>query len=141
MFKEEELMDIIRFKAGFGNQMFQYAFLLELQERGRNVKGYLGFYDNSNIKYMLQEVFPNINIEMVDDQIFRKRKEDYDKILHSRIKYRVYKYIKRARKYWMEESDGKYDANVFKTKNCVFVGYWETEKYFSHVKDKVRQAY
>ena len=59
----EENVCIVFFAGGLGNQMFQYAFLKNLQYHGKKVLAYL----NSNIEttsFHLLDVFKNINLEM-----------------------------------------------------------------------------
>ena len=40
----EVRVDIVRFAGGLGNQMFQYALVEALRNRGRDVRANLGFY-------------------------------------------------------------------------------------------------
>ena len=78
-------MDIVRFKGGLGNQMFQYAFLKSLESKGRNVGASLGFYkEHPELRqFELDNVFPNIKMKTgFDAEFFRA----YDKWCS--IKYR-----------------------------------------------------
>lgn len=65
-------MDIMRFKGGLGNQMFQYALMEALRECGRQVRGNLGFYKLhiNEMPFILDKVFPNVILEEVSDKIF-----------------------------------------------------------------------
>lgn len=133
-------MDIVRFKSGLGNQMFQYAFLRALQERGRTVKASLGFYNRhpDERPFVLCDVFYKIKLDYISD-------EEFDQI------DRRWKEIKRKgavashntnlaqRFFWVEENSCAYYPDVFMTRNCTFVGYWQTEKYFSQHKKKLLQ--
>lgn len=130
-------MDIVRFKGGLGNQMFQYAFLKALSSQGREVMGSLGYYAKypQHRPFCLTDVFENVSLNIVDETIF----EEIDKkwILIKQDKERREQYLKdyTNRFFWVEEADGTYDPRVFETSNCVFTGYWQTEKYFVQIRD------
>ncbi len=135
-------MDIVRFKSGLGNQMFQYAFLRALQEHGRKVKASLGYYTRHPDRrpFVLCEVLPNIELDYVSDEYF-----DYIDNQWQSVKRKGKKYLStidiKDRFFWVEESDCVYFPDVFKTTECVFVGYWQTEKYFAFIKDKIQREF
>lgn len=128
---------MIRFMGGLGNQMFQYALLRSLQARGRQVKGSLGFYrlHPELMQFCLTDVFRNVHIDFEEDNVFdeiyahwRKIKEDEEKLKRFRENYT-------ERFFWAEQEYGTYDSHVYDTSNCVFAGYWQTEKYFKHIRN------
>lgn len=130
-------MDIVRFKGGLGNQMFQYAFLKSLSRSGRSVKGNLGFYRKHPelMKFCLTEVFPNISIDFVEDSIFNELDEMWKEIKSSEENLPQFLVDYPNRFFWVENPEGEYNKHVFDTRNCAFVGYWQTEKYFSHIRN------
>ncbi len=130
-------MDMIRFMGGLGNQMFQYALLRSLQARGRQVKGSLGFYrlHPELMQFCLTDVFQNVRIEFEEDSVFdeiyahwRMIKEDEE-----RLKQFLRNYTSCF--FWVEQEYGTYDPHVYDTSNCVYAGYWQTEKYFKHIRN------
>lgn len=133
-------MDIVRFKGGLGNQMFQYAFIEALKGRGRHVKASLGGYaKNSNTRdFMLCSVFPNINLEYVPDDIFDEIDAKWKKIKQNEAERQMFCNNYEERFFWVEDVVKKpctYQPEVFSTQNCVFVGYWQSEKYFESIKE------
>lgn len=132
-------MDIVRFKGGLGNQMFQYSFLRALSSRGRKVGGSLGFYTNhsANMQYCLDKVFANIDLEIVGEDIFREIDEKWRLIKQDKEKLGEFLIDYENRFFWVEEEDGKYNNHVFETKRCAFVGYWQTEKYFKSIRNEL----
>lgn len=136
-------MDIVRFKGGLGNQMFQYALLKALSARGRNVKGNLGYYVNhpEQMRFSILDVFDNISIEFVSDQVFDEIDAKWKMVKNDGRLLKQFKADYENRFFWVEESDGEYDENIFKTRNCTFVGYWQTERYFQQVARELRKDF
>lgn len=132
-------MDIVRFSGGLGNQMFQYALVEALRNRGREVRGNLDFYKKhprSN-PYLLPDVFANIELEYISDY-------ELDIVSDSRQKIkkdgreREFCDNYGSRFFWVEDVSKEpctYQPNIFMTKNCMFAGYWQTEKYFKDIRD------
>lgn len=65
-------MDVVRFKGGLGNQMFQYALVEALRDRGREVKCSLGYYRNHpNLRpFELDQVFKDVVLDEISDEDF-----------------------------------------------------------------------
>lgn len=132
-------MDIVRFAGGLGNQMFQYAFMEALKSRGRNVKASLGYYDKhpDSRPFSLNEIFPDLDLEYVSNLEFDAIDERWKKIKSTHLQKEFCRnYAERF--FWVEDvvkEPGTYQPNVFLTQNCVFVGYWQTEKYFKDIRD------
>lgn len=129
-------MDIVRFKGGLGNQMFQYAFLKALSSKGRIVKGSLGFYEKNPdlASFTLKDVFMNVSFDAVREEEFERINDDWKEIKKDTDKRVVFEEDIKNRFFWVEKSGGVCDMRVFQTQNCVFVGYWQTEKYFSDIR-------
>lgn len=135
-------MDIVRFKGGLGNQMFQYAFMEALRHRGREVHASLGFYQNKwSRKFILTDVFPNAWVVEVEDGIFRQIDRKWQDIKKDSGCLEQFKNNLEERFFYVEEQDGFFDKRVFQTRNCTFVGYWQTEKYFRDIKGELMDKF
>ena len=128
-------MDVVRFKGGLGNQMFQYAFLKSLEYRGRKVGASLGFYGENPklMQYELDRTFPNIVMNTGFDKEFFEAYGKWCRIKSDDKKVDVFRKDLEHRYFWNEttEEGGNYQEGVYLTKECVFVGFWQTEKYFT----------
>ena len=61
----------LRFMGGLGNQMFQYAFMESLRNRGRDAYPNMDWYkqnQNASLNFVLQEVFPNTKMPVPDEK-------------------------------------------------------------------------
>lgn len=132
-------MDVIRFMGGLGNQMFQYALLKALENRGRDVVASLGFYSlHPELRqYEIEEVFCNTRMNTEIDEKFlpayRRWCSDRDK------QNKISKEKKDLSNcyFWKEteEQYGNYQEGVFETNECVFTGYWQSYKYFVDIRN------
>lgn len=130
-------LDIVRFKGGLGNQMFQYALLRALTQRGRDVRANLGFYrmHPELMRFCLTDVFPHIDIRFIEDEKFEQLNQSWREIKRQDEILKKYLSNYSGRFFWVEEPLGIYNEGVFETKNCAFVGYWQTEKYFKNIRN------
>lgn len=129
-------MDVVRFKGGLGNQMFQYAFYQALQSRGRIVKASLGYYNKNPAKmqFCLTATFPNINLDYISDEEFAVIDSAWREIKCKEEVVEKFLQDYENRFFWVEETDFHYCPDVFRTQNCTFVGYWQSEKYFDSIR-------
>lgn len=130
-------MDVVRFKCNLGNQLFQYALYQALKFKGRKVKASLGYYQRhpEKTQFCLAEVFPKIELEYISDEEFDLIDSKWKKIKTDQEALKVFLHDYKNRFFWVEEKDFQYRPEVFETRNCVFVGFWQSEKYFSTIKD------
>lgn len=136
-------MDIVRFKGGLGNQMFQYALMEALRSRERDVYSSLGFYRRhlEFRSFQLNKIFTNLYLNEVEDSIFDKIDEEWKKIKKNENLLERFKQNNMKRFFYVENEDGKYDENIFKTVNCTFVGYWQSERYFKNIRPQIIHAF
>lgn len=116
--------NIVKFTGGLGNQMFQYAFYRAMQERGINVKVNNMGYEIDKRNFELPMVFPMIQLQIDEENKFDSYKNSlcYHELYH-------------------EKEDGVFDASVFNCTDVSFLGYWQTERYFCDIKEKIRAEF
>ena len=137
----EVRVDIVRFAGGLGNQMFQYALVEALRNRGRDVRANLGFYKKhpESDPYLLPNIFTNIQLEYASDSEFEVINARWQEVKRSgREKELCGDHGERF--FWVENVSKEpctYQPDIFLTKNCTFVGYWQTEKYFKDIRDSL----
>ena len=131
-------MIITKLKGGLGNQMFQYATGLALsisknEELKMDATGYDDpRYVNANTprKYRL---FPfNISGSLATKEEVKKYKYPYG-IVSKGLRFFSHKILRR---YYID-----YDLSFFKKNHQYIEGYFQSEKNFFEVKDKVRQEF
>lgn len=138
-------MDIVRLKGGLGNQMFQYAFAESLRAYGRDVRCNLGFYrkHSDGMPFCLKEVFPLTDLNEIGDDIFNEIDLKWIEIKKDKNKLLNFEKDIPNRFFWVESfsDNSRYIENVFNTKDCVFVGYWQSEKYFKNISARIQEVY
>lgn len=123
--------------------MFQYAFLEALKSRGRNVYGNLGFYRrHAELRpFQLNSVFQKIDLEEIDDETFAVYDRKWKNVKNNSNELEYFLRNYKQRFFYVEEKDGVYDEHVFDTEQCVFVGFWQTEKYFKEIETRIREKF
>lgn len=116
--------NFIKFTGGLGNQMFQYAFYRSMQEHGINVKANIMDFRICTREFELLEIFPEVQVEFDRDN-----------------KFDSYKNALSYHELYCENRDGIYDCSVFNRMDTSFIGYWQTEKYFYEIADKIRKEF
>lgn len=137
---------IVRIQGGLGNQLFQYAF-------GRGVASRLQTgllidrttldspkYDPHKIHRGYSLSHFNIKVRFAkDSDLFgfiwmRKHYKTFDRL------YRSVRFKRVILPFYYPEQTFAFDRKVFSAgKNTYFDGYWQTEKYFKHIGDEIRQ--
>lgn len=138
-------MDVVRFKGGLGNQMFQYALVEALRDRGREVKCSLGYYRNhpNLMHFELDQVFKNVVLNEILDEDFEVIDAQWRQIKNNKDSLERLKRDVKKRFFWVEESgkEQTYQEDVFRTRNCTFVGYWQSDKYFRICSERIRRIF
>jgi len=142
-------MIAVNINAGLANQMFHYAF-----GRGLIAKGLDVVFDQTNFQprkewsfesVKLQDAFPKIEIKQMPEGHFHLA---FPKKTNSKLikKYRYYAEkiltITRIENYIREKSYGYCDGmEKLSSFNCIYVGFWQSEKYFKHCEDDIRKQF
>lgn len=143
-------MIAVNINAGLANQMFHYAF-----GRGLIAKGLDVVFDQTNFKprkqwsfeeIQLQDAFPNIEIKQMPEGHFRWVCTEYTDTnkFKKRIAGRVRKLlgIVGYETYILEPTYAYHEGmEELISKNCIFRGFWQSEKYFKHCEDDVRKQF
>lgn len=124
---------IIRFKSGLGNQMFQYALLRYLKDKGNKCFADItSYYDHSLREFSLCDVFPNIDLNLFDS----RNKERYisDSLSGN------------DRCYYIEPSysfaDPYYDIGFIDSMNYGYLdGYFQTYYYANSIRNQLLEDF
>lgn len=137
-------MKVVKFKGGLGNQLFQYAFLrnLEIKYGLDDVKGDLSYY--SNIKNDSVRI---PRIEKLNIHINKANKKDLSKLLFFRhfgnplsLGYKGKIYLEKIinKKYYFE-SDRRHREIKTLIKFDYFDGYWQSWKHVFEIEYELRK--
>lgn len=146
-------MKIVNIFGGLGNQMFQYAFAVVLQQKYPSeevmvdtqlykfpiVKTYKGnnFYHNG---FEIQKVFPNANIPIAtfkDVARFSYYIPNYiiNRALRKILPLRASEFVQSSHEPYI------YNADILDSGFSYFEGYWFSPQYFDSYKDQIREAF
>lgn len=135
-------MKIVRILGGLGNQMFQYAFALSLEDRYPDESVCVDRYAFNGYPlhdgYLIDKVF--------NQKLKFASKRDVIKLNYPFFNYRLWQVGKRIlpkrSRTFMEKADMVYDPDAQNLTGSVFYdGYWQSEKYFSMIRDKLLEAF
>lgn len=137
---------IVRFNGGLGNQLFQYAFYESLKSKypNRDIKCDLSTFETykTHNGYELEKIF-NLRLPLTTS----KEKKHINRILTYRNENIILSYFMRASydillKRIIIDKECGYTKDIFNrpSKKAIYCGYWQDEKYFLNVKDKVRSS-
>ena len=119
---------IIILSGGLGNQMFQYALNLSLKDKGRNV-----VLDNSLFSHVkMHNGFELERCFGVNEPLIQGGKLH---VFYLRI------LLKLKPKKLLYQDTLMYNENVFTTRCKYISGYWQSEKYFSQIENKIRTTF
>lgn len=135
-------MNIVQIHSGLGNQMFQYAFYVALKQRHADTKIDVSIYSHrsSHNGYELERIF---SLHPTHATLLeRNQMADVGKDLFSVFRHAIG---------WKRKTTGQlvtepdpangWKPELLKADNSYFQGYWQTEKYFAEVADRVRKDF
>jgi len=136
-------MKIVKFKAGLGNQLFQYVFLRRLElvykEKAKADFSYYQNIENDNVKIpRILRLNTSINIANEEDlrnMLIFKLKDNPKK-----LKYKIKVFIEKSfnRKYYFEKNRNYININEI-LKYEYLDGYWQSWRYLIGIEDKLKQ--
>lgn len=143
-------MVVVNINAGLANQMFHYAF-----GRGLIAKGFDVVFDQTNFQprkewsfenVQLQDAFPNIEIKQMPKGKFKwvvTQHNTKNKWLLRLSRYMIKLHNLIGDEKYVLESKYAYCPRMENeiTKNCIFRGFWQSEKYFEHCKEDIRKQF
>lgn len=124
-------MIIVKFHGGLGNQMFEYALYRKLELVGKNVKADVSWYYDDSDAVKRTYLLPQFGIQINECRTTEKKK--YDNIVTRFLN----KHLNGSRRLYVERESGVYQEEILDLKNCFLDGYWQTEKYFSDIRDSL----
>lgn len=143
-------MIAVNINAGLANQMFHYAF-----GRGLIAKGLDVVFDQINFKprkqwsfeaIQLQDAFPNIEIKQMPEGHFRWVCTEHTDVssLKKHLAGKIRKLLGAVgyETYILEPAYAYQEGmEALVTKNCIFRGFWQSEKYFKHCEEDIRKQF
>ena len=129
-------MDIIRMTGGLGNQMFQYALYLKLASLGREVK----FDDIS--EYSMENARPIMLWDFGIDYP-RASREEINRLTDgfTGISHRIRRKLTGRKSLEYHERDSNFDEQVLARTPAYLTGYFQSEKYFAGLRNRVLAAF
>ena len=130
-------MHIVRISAGLGNQMFEYAFALVLNELYGDVKLDLGWFDRfeQHNGYELGRLF-DVRLPLASEDECRAVGD----LSFSRLARARRKFLWTRASHHRQAKSG-YDPYYLRApRDCYFDGYWQSYRYFEGREDLVRRA-
>ena len=121
-------MIVIKIKGGLGNQMFQYAFYLNLKNRGMDVKmdiSGLDLYLDSSGRGDIWDAFC-VKKDFASTKEIQELLKNKNKIIN---KLQI-KILKRSDTHYIQKNPFYFNMDVFNMDNVYLDGYWQNEKYF-----------
>ena len=128
-------MNVIKFQGGLGNQMFQYALYRRFEEMGIEVKADLTWFEDNNAEVTRPFLLDAFKIELnMADKAYVSR---YRNFLSKRFKHNfgLWPMIH------TEKESGSFEEDIFKRKNTLFDGYWQSSRYFDEIKGKLTEDF
>lgn len=131
-----EPLVVIQLSGGMGNQMFQYALYLQLKALGKNVKiDDKTEYEERNARPIRLSVFDAKYVTPTEVEM--KCLTDSYLDMASKVRRKL---TGRKTAAYVEKSQ-LFDPKVLEMNRAYLMGWWQSEKYFAEVKEKVREAF
>lgn len=131
---------INKYHSGLGNQMFQYAFGLNLEKKGKTVLADTLWYENEDRLqrgFWLEDIFA-IKLHR-DEKIVEKFNACYaSRRFGTKVLNRLFP---STRKIYFEVNPFLYDERALKTNKSAVCGFWQCYRYVQNVSEKIRRDF
>lgn len=133
-------MKIVRFQGGFGNQMFQYAFLVALQEKFQEeILADITMFDHYETHDFCLVDFFGMELKLANSSDLNKVTRYSKTALLQKL---INKYLSPKNTVFYEKTICKFDKSSFDDINDrYYVGYWINTDYFNSVEAKIRKSF
>lgn len=127
-------MIIIRVQGGLGNQLFQYALYERFKGMGKEVKADTSAYRDGREKRQLELAKLGIRLEEAGREELHSYYADNSILTDRILRYTL------GRKRYIKEDSYDFIPHILELKDGYLSGYWQSEKYFNAVEEKVRSS-
>lgn len=132
---EDRKMIIVQMSGGLGNQMFEYALYLKLRSMGKEVRMDDATCYGPGQRTKQLDVFGVSYDAATPEQLCRMTDSSMDPLSRVRRK------LTGRRDLSYREAGCDYDPLVFQKDPALLQGCFQSERYFSDIRDRVREAY
>ena len=135
-------MKIVNILGGLGNQMFQYALALALREKHPeeiiriDTSAFNGYPLHNG--YELKRIF-NVNIP---DATLKEQMTVFYPLRNYRMWQMGRRFLPKKKTVIVESNNMRYTSEILELRTSgYYLGYWQTEKYFSDIRSKVLDSF
>lgn len=126
-------MIIVRIQGGLGNQLFQYALYESFRNIGREVKADVTGYLDGREERELELGKLGIEMDLANRNELHRYYADNSVWTDRILRYTL------GRKRYIKENSCEFNPQIFNLYNGYLNGYWQSEKYFQEVANKIRR--
>ena len=126
-------MIIVRIQGGLGNQLFQYALYESFRNIGREVKADVTGYLEGREERELELGKLGIEMDLANRNELHRYYADNSVWTDRILRYTL------GRKRYIKEKSCEFNPQIFNLYNGYLNGYWQSEKYFQEVANKIRR--
>lgn len=152
-------MVAVQLSGGLGNQMFEYALYLKLRSMGKDVKiddftcygegerslqlGVFGIGCDSDTNNGVIQMSDDMTRVSQSLRYSRLTRQEYIDLTDSdlRLQHKIRRKLTGRKNFSYQEYSMNFDPVILKREPALFLGCFQTEKYFSDIEEQVREVY